>query len=270
LAQTALRLPYPDSLRGPDETAALERLEAALNARTHTPAGRIGAILVEPVQGRGGMRTPKPLFLKGLRALAARHKILLIADEIFTGFGRTGRWFGVDHAVVVPDLLCVGKALASGFPLSACIGSKKTMAAWPVSDGEAIHTSTFLGNPLGCAMALASLEVLSKRRLPARAASLGQWWKRQLMEALGSHSQVAEVRGVGLMIGIELVRDRRSLEPDSALASRVVVGALQRGLILLTSGLHRNVLSLTPPLTISRRDLERGTSVLRQVLYEIA
>jgi 4-aminobutyrate aminotransferase-like enzyme len=267
LPQTAVRMPYPDSLRGPDEGAVLHRIEQHLKAATGAPAGGIGAILVEPLQGRGGVRLPRPAFLRGLQELAHRYQLVLIADEVFTGFGRTGLPFAVEHSGVVPDLLCVGKALANGFPLSACIGNRERMQSWPESDGEAIHTSTFLGNPLGCAMALASIKALEQKRLAKRASDLGDWWKRRLIDELGSHPMVGEIRGAGLMIGIELVQDQKALEPAPEEASRVVVEALRQGLIILSSGVHRNTLSLTPPLTATRDELEQATRTLKKVLY---
>ncbi len=255
---------YPDSLRGPTEERCLDILERML--KSSHPAGPFGALLVEPVQGRGGIRVPKPSFLKGLRSIAAKHGMLLIADEIMTGFGRTGKMFGVEHAGVVPDVMCLGKAMANGFPVSACIGTPEAMRAWPPSDGEAIHTSTFLGNPLGCAMALASLDQIEKSRLAKRAALLGAWWTSRLRDRLADHPRVGEIRGAGLMIGIELVQDRRALTPDAAGTARVVTECLRRGLIVLSGGKSRNVLTLTPPLTITKPELERATQILKEVM----
>src|SRR4029077_12158571 len=126
------------------EDRCLDAIERFLHSQYMTPAGPIGAILMEPIQCRGGVRVPKTSFLKGLRHLAKQFGLMLIVDEVFTGLGRTGRNFAVDHAEVTPDLLCLGKALANGFPISACIGTPEAMGAWPESDGEAIHTSTFL------------------------------------------------------------------------------------------------------------------------------
>jgi 4-aminobutyrate aminotransferase-like enzyme len=266
LGSWVVHTPYPDSLRGKTETACLEAVENLL--KSPPPSGPAGAILVEPIQGRGGIRIPGPSFLSGLRGLATRYKVLLIADEIFTGFCRTGRDFAVEHAGVVPDLLCAGKALANGYPLSACIGTPQVMQAWPESDGEAIHTSTFLGNPLGCAMALASLEELRAKRLSQRAAELGAFWKTELHQVLGEHPRVGEIRGLGLMLGIELVKDRQSMTPDPLLAGRVIEGCLERGLLLLSGGIHRNVLTLTPPLVITRKELSRATKILREVLHD--
>jgi 4-aminobutyrate aminotransferase / (S)-3-amino-2-methylpropionate transaminase / 5-aminovalerate transaminase len=267
IADTAVRVPFPDSLRGPDEGQVLERVDAILGSKSGPLSGSVGAILVEPIQGRGGVRCPRPNFLRGLREIATRRGLLLIVDEIFTGFGRTGQLFAVEDSGVVPDLLCIGKALANGFPISACIANRETMAAWPLCDGEAMHTSTFLGNPLGSAMAIASIKSLLKRRLVERSRELGDWWRRLLHSELGGHSAVGEIRGRGLMIGIELVRDQKGLEPNPRLASHVVVSALRHGLILLSSGLKRNVLSLTPPLTVSRSELQLATEILKKVVH---
>jgi 4-aminobutyrate aminotransferase len=258
--------PFPDPLHGMTEEKSLEILERLLK-NTTGPWGPFGALLVEPIQGRGGVRVPRPLFLRGLRDLARRYGLALIADEIFTGFGRTGQMFGVDHAQVVPDLMCVGKALTNGFPLSACIGTPQLMNAWPPSDGEAIHTSTFLGNPLGCAMALAVLRELRTKRLASRAAQMGKKWKDQLWETVGNHAHVGDIRGEGLMIGIEFVEDRRTLNPDAVFTSRVVKESLRRGLIVLSGGKNRNVLTLTPPLTISEKELNQATMILKEAVW---
>ena len=137
------------------------------------------------------------------------------------------------------------------------------MDAWPKSDGEAIHTSTFLGNPLGCAMAVASIRETQKLHLPARADEIGAWWLNHLKENVGSHPNVGEIRGCGLMIGIELVKSRQTLEPHPRLAGRIITAALKKGLILLSGGNYRNILTLTPPLTISRRDLRQATQILK-------
>ncbi len=270
LAPTVVQLPFPDALRGPTEDAALRELDQFLRTGGKSPAGSIGAIIFEPLQGRGGIRAVTPLFIKGLREIANRYEVLLIADEIMTGLGRTGRMFAVDHAHVVPDLLCIGKALANGFPLSACIGRQEIMAAWPPSDGEAIHTSTFLGNPLGCAMALASLKELTSKNLAGKAAALGKWWKEDLTRELGGHPRVGDIRGVGLMIGIEFVKDKKSLAPDPQWTSTIVSDALKRGLIVLSGGIGRNVLTLTPPLIISKVQLAKATRLLKECLYGTA
>jgi 4-aminobutyrate aminotransferase/(S)-3-amino-2-methylpropionate transaminase len=203
----------------------------------------IGALLVEPVQGRGGDRLPPPGFLAALRRLCDAEGWLLIADEIYTGFGRTGRWFACEHEGVVPDLLCVAKGLASGMPISACIGRAQWMDAWPPSGGEAIHTQTFLGHPPACAAALASIAVLEEEKLVPRAAELGARALAGLRARLRGCAGVADVRGLGLLLAIECDTGER--------VSRACARALAQGVIVLPSGDDGGVLSLTPPLGIA-------------------
>ena len=203
----------------------------------------IGAILVEPVQGRGGDIVPPRDFLRLLRQICDEEKILLIADEIYTGFNRTGRLFACEHSEVVPDIICLGKALTSGFPLSACVGRADVMDAWPESSGEALHTSTFLGNPLGCAMAVASLREHANPETAAKVRAAG----RHLRTALGkiSSPRIGNLRGVGLLVGIEIVDSNGA--PDANTAIRCVTEGLKYGLLLLAGGRHGNVISLAPP-----------------------
>ena len=204
----------------------------------------VGAVLVEPVLGRGGEVAPPPGFLRALRDLCSDRGILLIADEIYTGFGRTGELFACEHENVVPDLLCAGKGLTGGMPLSACIGRDEVMRAWPVSRGEALHTQTFLGHPPSCAAALANLSVLEEEKLPDRAKALGAEALALLRKALEKRSEVREVRGRGLMIGIAFAR--------AEVCAATVRSALLRGLITLPSGPRGDVLSITPALNIDR------------------
>ena len=203
----------------------------------------IGSILVEPVQGRGGCIVPPCEFLPMLRAICDAHKILLIADEIYTGFNRTGALFACDHSGTVPDLVCLGKALTGGFPLSACVGRADVMDAWPDSSGEALHTSTFLGNPLGCAMALASLNAHADPQVAAHVRERGAHFTAALAAL-----HLGEVRGPGLMLGIELVK--ADGQPDGERAIAIVKAALRAGLLLLTDGPAGNVLSFAPPFAI--------------------
>lgn len=233
-----------------------EQIEATLRKR------EIGCILVEPVQGRGGIHPPPRDFLPLLRGICDEHKILLIVDEIYTGLNRTGALFACDHFSVVPDIICLGKALTSGFPLSACVGRADIMDAWPESKGEALHTSTFLGNPLGCAMALASL---AQHELPVTRMQVTQA-ARQLRAALQrlKSPAIGDVRGVGLMLGVELVDDGG--EPDGEHAVRIVKEALRRGLILLADGPAGNVLSFAPPFGISAEEIEFAAGELQTML----
>ena len=225
----------------------------------------IGAILVEPVQARGGINVPPPGFLPLLRKLCDESGALLIADEIYTGFGRTGKWFACEHSGVAPDLICLGKALTGGFPLSACVGRADLMdAAWPASTGEAIHTSTFLGHPVGCAMALAQIAEIEELKLPERAAELGGFLLAKLRSKIPNGKFKVAVRGLGLMAGVELRRSDGS--PAAAEAFAAVKTLLQRGFIFLPEGEHGSVISFTPPLTITKAQLARAVAALAEVL----
>ena len=225
----------------------------------------IGAILVEPVQGRGGIRVPPKEFLPMLRKVCSELGAILILDEIYTGFGRTGTWFACEHSQVVPDLICLGKALAGGFPLSACVGRADLMdAAWPASRGEAIHTTTFLGHPVGCAMALAQIKEIEKRDLAGRSVELGEYLLERLSDLDFPSSVLASCRGLGLMAGIELrLADGR---PATNIVMRAIKTMLRRGFILLPEGEHGNVISFTPPLTITRAQLAKAVKTLAEVL----
>ncbi len=229
----------------------------------------IGAILVEPVQVRGGVNIPPAGFLPMLRQVSNKQDTLLILDEIYTGFGRTGEWFACEHSRTVPDIVCVGKALTGGFPLSACIGRASLMdAAWPRSTGEAIHTSTFLGHPVGCAMALAQIKEIQRKKLIARSARVG----RSLLSALQSLNTPAstlrvQARGVGLLAGIEL--QRLNGKPATAFALQVTRQMLRRGFILLPEGEYSNVLGFTPPLTITDAQIDSAVSALGDLLAKV-
>jgi 4-aminobutyrate aminotransferase-like enzyme len=251
----------------PHDASSLRKAERELAQlfRRH----KIGAVLLEPIQARGGINLPPAGFLPLLRALCDRHGALLIVDEIYTGFGRTGKWFAVDHAGVVPDVICLGKAMTGGFPLSACVGRAELMdRAWPESQGEAIHTSTFLGHPVGCAMALAQINELKRRKLPAVSLATGRWLRKELLKLKPPSAQWRyEVRGMGLLAGLEIRHaDGRPAKPESlALIKRM----LHRGFILLPEGEHANVVSCTPPLIITRSQLETLLRALRRTLAEV-
>jgi 4-aminobutyrate aminotransferase/(S)-3-amino-2-methylpropionate transaminase len=204
----------------------------------------VGAVLVEPIQGRGGNRLPRAGFLRELRQLCDEQGWLLVVDEIYTGIGRTGRFFACEHEGVIPDLLCVGKALAGGMPLSACLGRTAIMDAWPISTGEALHTQTYLGHPASCAAALATLAVIDEEKLVDSAEQNGAFALRYLKEVLRDSTRVREVRGLGMMLGIECTG------PETALGAWR--HALQRGVITLPCGDDDSVVSITPPLGIQR------------------
>jgi 4-aminobutyrate aminotransferase-like enzyme len=226
---------------------------------------RIGAILVEPIQARGGINIPPTRFLPLLRRVCDEHGALLILDEIYTGFGRTGKWFACEHSGIAPDIICLGKALTGGFPLSACVGRADLMdAAWPPSNGEAIHTSTFLGHPVGCAMALAQIGEIERRKLIQRSAELGGVLLRLLQVEIPNPQFQVATRGLGLLAGMELrLRDG---SPATPMTLEVIRTMLHRGFILLPEGEHSNVIGFSPPLTITEAQLENATAALAKTL----
>ncbi|MBV9492403.1 MAG: aminotransferase class III-fold pyridoxal phosphate-dependent enzyme [Verrucomicrobia bacterium] len=260
------RIPYPSCFRCPFgrveghrlegnqfpncATSCLQQIEEAIVKTIRQRP--VGCILVEPCQGRGGEVVPPLDFLRLLRHLCDTYKILLVFDEIYTGWNRTGALFGADRFKTYPDLICVGKGLTTGFPLSACIGRAEVMDAWPKSSGEALHTSTFLGNPVGCAMALASIALHLSPELAPRVRELGRYFLEGLRRL--KSPAVGHARGLGLMLGLELVQPDGT--PHPALAARAVTQALQDGLLLLAGGPSGNVLSFTPPFTITREEID--------------
>jgi len=226
---------------------------------------KIGAVLVEPIQVRGGINIPLSEFLPLLRRLCDEHGALLVLDEIYTGFGRTGKWFACEHSETVPDILCLGKALTGGFPLSGCVGRSDVMDAWPPSTGEAIHTSTFLGHPVGCAMALAQIKEITRLQLVRRSSKLGLLLL-EMLSGLSAQRLPASLsaRGLGLVAGLEVCDPDGS--PATRLALRIIKAMLRRGFIVLPEGEHANVVSFTPPLTITGRQLQAAVAALVEIL----
>lgn len=258
-------VPFPQS--GSQEQAVLSSLRGQIKKILQKK--QIGAVLVEPVQARGGINVPPSGFLPLLRKLCDESGALLAVDEIYTGFGRTGKWFACEHNGVVPDLICLGKALTGGFPLSACVGRADLMdRAWPPSRGEAIHTSTFLGHPVGCVMALAQITEIERLNLCRRSAELGGFLLDKLnrIQNCGSSFRTS-IRGLGLMAGLEL--SFADGKPAGDKAFRVIKKMLRRGYILLPEGDHGNVISFTPPLTIAKNQLARAVEALAEVLCSI-
>lgn len=253
LGPEAVILEYPDAAQ--PAGAAIEDVRRTLGRHRD-----VAALIVEPIQGRAGCVLPPDGYLRGVRAVCDELSVIMIVDEIFTGFGRTGSWFAVEREGVVPDLICIGKAMGSGFPISAAAGKPAIMDAWPESTGEALHTSTFLGNPIGCAAALATIDELERRALPARAAQLGPLFERRL-RALLAYPAVRATAGRGMFWGLRL-RDARA-------ASAAVTGALRRGLILLQSGIAGDAISISPPLVISEDEIECGFAILEAAVAAI-
>lgn len=221
----------------------------------------VGAVLIEPLQGRGGVVPAPNGFMKALRAFCDEEKVLLIADEVFTGFGRTGTMFASDKSGVVPDLMCLGKGLGNGFPISACVGTLRVMYSWGASTGDAIHTSTFLGNPLGCAVALSVIAEIERHKLVDRSRAMGELFRKELWKLKEKYPLIADVRGSGLMIGVEL---------SSADKARTFLGqAMLRGLVALSSGPGHNVLQLSPPFVIIEKEVLHCAGVFDKIFSNL-
>jgi 4-aminobutyrate aminotransferase/(S)-3-amino-2-methylpropionate transaminase len=262
-APEVYRAPFPDAYRGPSPTEALGRLDAMLD--THVPASHVAAVVFEPQLGEGGFVPADPAFVRGLRALCDAHGILLVADEVQTGFGRTGRMFAMEHFDVEPDLLIVAKSIAAGLPLSGVIGRASLMDA---PHAGAIG-GTYIGNPLALAAALAVLDVFAEEDLVARAEALGDRIRERMLAWQIRHPRIGDVRGLGAMLALELVGDPVSKEPAPELAEAVIAAALQRGLILLKSGVSGNCIRVLCPLTIGDAELEDALEAWEAALDDV-
>jgi 4-aminobutyrate aminotransferase/(S)-3-amino-2-methylpropionate transaminase len=262
-APEVYRAPYPNAYRGPDVETALAALERMF--ATHVSAEQVAAIVFEPQLGEGGFVPAPQRFVEGLRALCDRHGIVLVADEVQTGFGRTGRMFAMEHFGVEPDLVTVAKSIAGGLPLSGVVGRAEIM--------DDAHSGaiggTFIGNPVALAAAGAVLDVFEEERLVERAVSLGDTIRARMLEWQLRWPGIGDVRGLGAMLAIELVEDPDTKEPAPALAAAVIDEALQRGLILLKAGVHANCIRVLCPLTISDGELDEGLEVWEDALAAV-
>jgi 4-aminobutyrate aminotransferase/(S)-3-amino-2-methylpropionate transaminase len=252
--------PFPDAYRGMTTERALEGLDEVF--ATEIAPDRVAAIIIEPVQGDGGFLPAPVPFLKALREITKRHGIVLIADEIQTGFGRTGKLFGFEHSGIQPDLVTVAKSLAGGFPLSGVVGRAEIMDA-PLPGGLG---GTYGGNAIGCAAALAVIETFEQDSLLERAEHLGQRLEAGLRELARKHSIIGDVRGLGFMQAIELVTDRKTKTPDPDRAQRVIDDARQRGLLVIKCGVHRNVIRFLAPLVVSDENLDKAIAIIGAAL----
>jgi 4-aminobutyrate aminotransferase / (S)-3-amino-2-methylpropionate transaminase / 5-aminovalerate transaminase len=263
-AAEVYQTPFPYEYRGWSSEQALAALDNLFESAVSPQ--RVAAIIIEPVLGEGGF-VPAPLdFLRALRELTTRHGILLIVDEIQTGFGRTGKFWAIEHAGVTPDLVTMAKSLAAGFPLSAVVGRAEVMDA-PAPGGLG---GTYAGNPVACAAGLAVLDVMRDERLPERAARIGSVVEERMRTWATEHEIVGDVRVVGAMAGMELVRDRKAKTPADTETARILGAARERGLLLLRSGSHHNVIRTLMPLTIPDDQLMEGLDILGEVLAEVA
>jgi 4-aminobutyrate aminotransferase/(S)-3-amino-2-methylpropionate transaminase len=244
----------------PADPAGAER--SLSESRAHLARGDIGAVLIEPLLGRGGVIEPPPAFLTALASIARERGALLIADEIWTGLGRAGSFFSSVAAGVVPDLICLGKGLGGGLPISAVLGAAAVMDSWR-REAEVVHTATFAGAPLAASAAIATLEVIAREKLPERALSLGASYAAELRSTLGGSAEVREVRGRGLMLGIDLGQ-------RPGVASRLMKGLLGAGYVTSTGGGQREVLVLTPPLNIDADVLAASVPVIAEQIAKLS
>ncbi len=222
------------------------------------PPDEVAGILVESIQGEGGYIVPPPGFFPALRDLCDEHEILLITDEVQSGMGRTGKWWAIEHFEVEPDVVTAAKGIASGVPLGACIARQSVMD-WP----RGAHGNTYGGNPLACVASLATIDLIENEYLE-NAATVGQYTLDALHEIMARHPSIGDVRGIGLMIGVEFVKDRKGKQPDEKLCNRVAELAFERGLILLSCG--KSVMRIAPPLSITKAEVDEGLKIFDEAV----
>ena len=259
-APEVYRVPFPNEYQGPSAEDALAALERTLT--TQVAAETVAAIVIEPVQGEGGFLVAPREYLEGVRQLCDEHGIVMVVDEVQTGFARTGRLFAIEHYGIEPDLITIAKSIAMGLPLSGVIGKQEIMDAPPDSS----IGGTYVGNPVAQAAALAVLDVIGEEDLCARASVLGEQMRERMLAWQERFPQVGDVRGLGAMVAIELVEDQQTKTPAPALASAVTDEAVKRGLLLLKSGIYSNCIRVLTPLTLSDSELEEALTVWEEAL----
>jgi 4-aminobutyrate aminotransferase / (S)-3-amino-2-methylpropionate transaminase / 5-aminovalerate transaminase len=262
-APEVYRAPFPNEYRGPTAQEALAALERALV--TQVAAENVAAIVIEPVQGEGGFVVAPKEFMEGVRRLCDEHGIVMVVDEVQTGFARTGKLFAIEHYGVEPDLITLAKSIAMGLPLSGVIGKAEIMDAPP----DSAIGGTYVGNPVAQAAALAVLDVIGEEDLCARASVLGDQLRQRMLAWQGRFPQVGDVRGLGAMLAIELVEDPGAKTPASKLASAVTEAAAKRGLLLLKSGIYSNCIRVLTPLTLSEAELDEALAVWEDALEDV-
>jgi len=262
-APEVYRLPFAQDYRGPRAAEALAALERAFV--TSVAAETVAAIVVEPVQGEGGFVVAPPEFLEGLRRICDDNGIVLVVDEVQTGYGRTGKMWGIEHYDVEPDLMTIAKSIAAGLPLSGVIGKAEIMDA----PGDSAIGGTYVGNPVAQAAALAVLDVFEDESLVERAGQIGETIRGRMQTWQQRWDAIGDVRGLGAMLAIELVHDRATKDPAPELASAVVDAASERGLLLLKSGIYSNCIRVLVPLVISEGELEEALGVWEDALAAV-
>ena len=264
-----VKIPYPDPYRpvlGSDRDcsgAVLDYLENYI-LRTICPPEDTAGIIVEPMQSDGGDIVPPPGFLKGLETICRRYGIMLLIDEVKIGFGRSGRMFAFEHFGVEPDAVSLGKSMGAGMPISAVVGRRELLDVAP-----AINMYTMAGNPVACAAALANLDEIEQRGLIGHAARIGDYLLNRLREMAGHHPLVGDTRGLGMMLGLETVRDRATKEPADREMAKIVYRAFELGLVVFYGGIYSNVMEITPPLIMTEAEVDEGIAILDQAISEV-
>ena len=258
--------PFPNVYRyfGDDEEAATAGAMGALRTLFghEISATSVAAIIIEPIQGEGGFSPAPVAFLRELRALCDENGILLIADEIQSGIARTGKMWAFEHADIVPDVICVAKALANGMPISAIVTRRELQERW----GVGAHGTTFGGNPVSCAAGVAVMKTISEQHLVANAATRGEELLAGLKTLMAADDRIGDVRGRGLMVGVELVKDRATREPDTETSEALVLACAEQGLLILNCGTHHNVIRFLPPIDVAADEITRGLELFAAAL----
>src|SRR5881392_1858427 len=262
-APEVYRVPFPNAYRGPSADEAFAALERGLI--TQVAAETVAAIVVEPVQGEGGFIVAPPEFLQGVRELCDEHGIVFVADEVQTGFGRTGRMWGIEHSGVEPDLVTLAKSIAMGLPLSAVIGKAEIMDAPP----DSAIGGTYVGNPVAQAAAVAVLDVFDEESLVERAQTVGDTIRARMVAWRERWEKIGDVRGLGAMLAIELVEDPQTKAPAAQAASAVIEEAARNGLLLIKSGTDGNCIRVLVPFVITDSELDEALSVWEQALESV-
>ncbi|RXT62536.1 4-aminobutyrate--2-oxoglutarate transaminase [Pseudomonas syringae] len=263
MAPEVFHTPYPNEYRGVTSEVALAALHELL--ATQVAPERVAAILIEPMQGDGGFLTAPVEFMKALRALTEQHGIVLIADEIQSGFGRTGKWFGFEHSGIQPDLVTVAKSLAGGMPLSGVVGRAEIMDA-PLPGGLG---GTYGGNALSCAAALAVIDTYEQENLLARGEQLGNQLRAGLLKLKERYSCIGDVRGTGFMLAMEMVKNDAARSPDADLNQKVIDQARLGGLLVIKCGVYRNVLRFLAPLVTTEQQIDEALGILDAALARV-
>ena len=257
------RVPFANEYRGPDTAAALAALEQALI--TQVAAETVAAIVIEPVQGEGGFVVAPPEFLAGVRRICDDNGIVLVVDEVQTGFARTGMFFAIEHYDVEPDLITIAKSVAGGLPLSGVIGKAAIMDA----PGRNAVGGTFVGNPVAQAAALAVLDVIDSEGLVERSNAIGETMRTRMQGWQSRFPEIGDVRGLGGMLAIELVHDRESKNPAPELVAAICEEAFHNGLLLMSAGIYSNVVRVLVPLTIADGELDEALDVWERALEHV-